>query len=165
MCHGNLSLNMASLSNTKRRKRKKKHKSKSLSGGLKHYADKQYGKGHYQVPRKLGPIDIGRIRYKGTKYKEADYDFLQEKVHKHARSSSFALRKKARPVPKKKSVSEMGTPNDWKKPSFFDAESERMKQESESLDFLEDIKPMHVRDKTLDQLQDVHLPKGRLDLY
>ena len=53
------------------------------------------------IPRKLGPRDVGRIKYKqGTKYEDdSPADFLKEKIHKHARGSSFLARKKKNPVP------------------------------------------------------------------
>merc|ERR1712228_822038 len=55
------------------------------------------------VPRKLGPRDIGRIKYKGTKYNELDNSsFLEEKINKNCKSKSFAKRKSENPISKKR---------------------------------------------------------------
>ena len=49
-------------------------------------------------------------RNKGTKYNLANQiQGTKEKIHKYGRSLSFTLRKRASPVPKKLSVSEVGT--------------------------------------------------------
>merc|ERR1719461_453742 len=49
------------------------------------------------VPRKLGPRDIGRIKYKGTKYTDSEEmnnsSFLDEKIYTKCKSKSFQQRK------------------------------------------------------------------------
>eukprot|EP01083_Nonionella_stella_P194429 717171_1 len=155
---------MATLSPTKKsskrklkqRKKKKKHQ-RGWSEGTKKYDFEEY-----KVPRKLGPIDMGRIKYKGTKYTDNDkYNFLKEKIHPHARSSSFTLRKQKNPVPKKPTVKQIGTPHSWKTPAFYELESQRMQRNISRLDFLLDTKPLHTRDKSLDKFKDSHIPKGQ----
>eukprot|EP01083_Nonionella_stella_P310596 1104165_1 len=82
---------MATLSPTKKsskrklkqRKEKKKHQ-RGWSEGTKKYNFEEY-----KVPRKLGPIDMGRIKYKGTKYTDNDkHNFLKEKIHQHSINTS-----------------------------------------------------------------------------
>lgn len=139
-------------SRSKRRRRKGKHKQTvSVETGLQRYET-------FKVPRKLGPRDVGKIKYKGTKYEESDYDFLQEKIHKHARTSSFNLRKARNPLPKKPSVAEAGTPASWRRPSFFDEEVKRMSGSAARLSFLDDDRPMVVRSKTV--FSDLPLKRG-----
>eukprot|EP00485_Elphidium_margaritaceum_P024794 CAMPEP_0202714058 /NCGR_PEP_ID=MMETSP1385-20130828/62305_1 /ASSEMBLY_ACC=CAM_ASM_000861 /TAXON_ID=933848 /ORGANISM="Elphidium margaritaceum" /LENGTH=379 /DNA_ID=CAMNT_0049374625 /DNA_START=30 /DNA_END=1169 /DNA_ORIENTATION=+ len=100
-----------------------------------------------KVERKLGPLDIGRIKYaEGSNYEDTEYDFLAEKIHKHSRASSFRQRKRANPVEKRPSVKDIGTPNFWQLPSFYDLEEEKIRNESH-LSFLNDSKPIHVVQK------------------
>ena len=126
----------------------------------------------FKAPRKLGPREIGRIKYKqGTKYKDrSDPNFLREKINFHSRSSSFQLRKMKNPVEKKATVQDIGTPNDWKKPKYYKSEVQKMYSYhnakrrgwggSDALDFLKD-KPSKPKDPKLEALKDVHLPKGQ----
>lgn len=163
---------------SKQRQKKKGHKrshsaTNALTKHLKpprhhHKAKKSSSKSHARshsqrkVERKLGPIEIGRIKYKGTKYKDENYDFLQERIHRHARSSSFTLRKKANPLPKGQSLSQHKyeyQPNGWQPPEFLEEECAKLNQDS--LSFLHDNKPMHVRDRSLDRLKNARVPKGK----
>lgn len=141
-----------------------KYKSKTPKGTSLH-------KFKERAPKKLGPRDIGRIKYKGTKYKDrSDPNFLSEKINFHARSSSFQLRKMKNPVQKKATVKETGTPNDWKKPKYYKSEVQKMysyhnaKRQGwggdDALAFLQE-KPSKPKDAKLEALKDVHLPKGQ----
>jgi len=155
-----LSKQKSGRTNKRKKKKKKKNHQRSHSVGFKAKSIHKTDDDKYVVPRKLGPIQIGRIKYKGTKYDESNNDnsdFLAEKLHKHSRSSSFQLRKQANPVRKRPSIKEYAAPNAWKKPSFYHSESEKMKRNVSRLDFLKDNKPTHVYHKSLDKLKDVHI--------
>mmetsp|Transcript_28651 Transcript_28651/g.45317 ORF Transcript_28651/g.45317 Transcript_28651/m.45317 type:complete len:440 (-) Transcript_28651:207-1526(-) len=124
-----------------------------------------------RAPRKLGPRDIGRAKYKGTKYQDPETGhWLDEKIHRHARASSFLSRKAANPVEKSPTVQEVGTPKNWKKPSYYQEEVQKMYAHHnakragwggiETAAFLEE-KPLKPRDNQLDALKDAHVPKGQ----
>eukprot|EP01083_Nonionella_stella_P081394 224187_1 len=144
----------------RKKRRKRKMHDRSRSEGFKHFKYSPHVHGS-QVPRKLGPIEIGRINYKGTKYEEKKTgSFLDEKIPFHSRTCSFELRKRKNPVEKRPGLKDIGTPHSWKKPKWYQSESDLINLQS-GLDFLHDNKPMHVHDKSLDKFRDVHIPKGK----
>eukprot|EP01083_Nonionella_stella_P194443 717229_1 len=127
----------------------------------------------FDVPRKLGPRDMGRIKYKqGTKYEETQTygtsGFLDEKIDRHARASSFLTRKTKNPVQKKETVEETGTPNDWRKPEYYKSEVQKMytyhnaKRQGwgGSMQFFTE-KPSKPKDARLEALKDMKIPKGK----
>eukprot|EP01083_Nonionella_stella_P127334 385742_1 len=62
-----------------------------------------------QKMRKAGPRDVGKIKYKGTKYDDSkDKAFLEDTIHPLSKDEKFQKRKKANPVSKKETVKEIG---------------------------------------------------------
>eukprot|EP01084_Bolivina_argentea_P162505 282803_1 len=113
-----------------------------------------------KADKKVGPRQLGRNKYKGSKYKDKNHgNWLEDRVHQHSRSSSFMERKKKNPVKKNKTVQEVGTPNSWKKPGYYHDEVIKMNSGGHD-DWLQE-KPMSVRDNKLDSLKDEKVPKGK----
>eukprot|EP01084_Bolivina_argentea_P113909 202918_1 len=130
---------------SRRKRRNQNSKNKNISNSNK-------------IPRKLGPRDIGRIKYKGTEYYDNDKSsFLKEKVHRHARSSSFGIRKSKNPIQKRPTIKQIGTPFGWKKPSFFIEADQQMKR-IQLDDWLKE-RPMKPPDNKLDALKGTKAPK------
>eukprot|EP01083_Nonionella_stella_P027331 75252_1 len=111
------------------------------------------------APKKLGPRDIGRIKYQGTKYVDNDQNrsFLEEKINRHSRSSSFAERKSKNPLQKRKRIEEIGSPYGWHKPSFYNEEVEAMRRIQ--VDQWLKERPLMPPDNALDALKSMKAPK------
>ena len=75
-----------------------------------------------QKLRKAGPRDIGKIKYHGTKYDDSkDKAFLEDSIHKAAKTENFRKRKQNNPAPKKAKVSEIGTVHNFKGIKYDDS--------------------------------------------
>eukprot|EP01084_Bolivina_argentea_P072641 131894_1 len=111
---------------------------------------------HYGA-RKLGPRDIGRIKYKGTKYEKSmfEYDFLEEKINYHSKTKQFNKRKRKNPVQHKETVNEIGISQDYHKPGYCNDVLRNMKRGS----WLQD-RPISRRNLELEKLKDTKIPKG-----
>jgi len=122
-----------------------------------------------RVPRKLGPRDIGRIKYpEATKYEEDAGGFLEEKIDFHVNTEHFEKRKALHPVEKRQTVEEVGTPINWTKPDFYDEEVEKMEAAFESIGAEHwtqweanywGEKRLSVHNCKFDALKGVHLPR------
>ncbi len=109
------------------------------------------------VPRKLGPRDIGRNKYKGTKYNRDlfNFDFMEEKINYKAKTAQFNKRKQLHPVKHKETVDEIGISVDFTKPEY----TNDIIQNLHRGDWLED-KPISRRNAFLDSLKGQKLPRG-----
>ena len=94
---------------------------------------------------------------------------MDEKLHRHARSSSFYEKKAANPVEKGK-LEETGKPTDWNIPDYYQEEVQKMYDYNNakrtgwggynSLEFLAE-KPSKPKDGKLEKLKDEKIPKGQ----
>ena len=173
---GSLSRSSSFRKRSRRRNRRRSHrrKSKTPKGNRLNKTNRQY-RFKNGVERKLGPREIGRNSYKqGTKHDyEAEYigrHWLDEKLHRHARRSSFLTRKAANPVQRKQGVEETGKPLNWTIPDYYQEEVQKMYSYNhakrtgwggyDSLDFLAE-KPSKPKDGELEKLKDEKIPKGQ----
>jgi len=109
------------------------------------------------VPRKLGPRDIGRASYQGTKYDRHLFEgnFMEEKLDFKVCSGAFEKRKIKNPVEHRRCIEEIGIMEDFSRPDYADdaLNSARKGQ------WLAD-RPLATRNARLDKLKGAKLERS-----